>query len=505
MVYCGKPSKGCENCRAKRLKCDQKRPSCSQCSNKRRECRGYRDTIDLAFRNESQKVVTKYCKGFAASESSEDRHKLQNLGYPWLQYADTLKPTQIRPSINEPMEDVAVTFLLKDYIQGSHFEYLPALYTVGDVEGVLSTALKAVGLASLSLYASRPELRTQALMFYSKAITKVNNSLKSQNATQRDDVLASIMLLSLYEALTLRKTSDTKAWSSHIHGAWSLVALRGPQQFQTKVGLELFKHIATGVRLFCIQNCIRIPIQLRELVESAALYSQTPDPIFSQPSATEAFTDLRTDIAEGLLSEPDDIIARCEVVLRLVEDFFVINLSCQQYDRVAVGPPEIASAQKFCINFRNHQVAYAWNAAWMAKLALNSMIYKQELQVLKKAMSPEEMVSNASRTIRAVKAQEEIAKAAENVCATVPQSFQLNVPPKRSEKPLAAVFMGYSLIWPLFTVGANPLVTASTKDYIINTLIYIAREFKLPQAHWAEELLREGASDEAWMHMYHAF
>lgn len=450
--------------------------------------------------------MSKYRKSTITRESSEDRPRVQNGGYTWLQYLETPKPTQIQPPINDPIDEVAVTFLLNDYFRGSHFEYLTGLYTVCDVDSVLSSTLKAVGLTSLSLYASRPELQRQALTFYSQAIRKVNNELTSQNAAQRDDVLASIMLLSLYEALTLRKTSDTRAWSSHVHGAWSLVVLRGPQQFQSKVGLELFKQIATGIKLFCIQHCIRLPIQLRELVKSAVRYSQTPDATVVQPSATEAFTDLRVDIAEGLLSEPDDIIARCESVLQLVEDFLVIHLPCQQYDKVPAGAIEIAGPRKFYINFRNHHITNAWNTAWMAKLSLNNMIYEQELRALKGTeMSHEGVTSKASRTIRAAKALEEVAKAAENICATAPQSSQMEVPQKWSEKPPTTAFIGYSLIWPLFTVGANPLVIASTKDYVVNTLRYIASEFKLPQAYWAEELINKGASDETWMHMYHAF
>lgn len=451
--------------------------------------------------------MTKYRKGARAGESSKDQSNLQNGSYTWLQHTGTLAPTQIRSAISEPIHDVAVTFLLNEYIQGSQFEYLPCLYRVCDATSVLSSTLKAVGLASLSLYTSQPELRGQALKFYSEAITEVNCALQSRDTAQRDDVLASIMLLSLYEALTLRQTTDTEAWSTHVHGAMSLVALRGREQFRSKLGLELFKQTATGIKLFCIQHCLRIPIQLREMLEFVACHSSPTDVALLQPSITEAFTDLRADIAEGLLSEPDDIIARCEVVLELIEEFFVGLLPCQKYDKVVTGAPLVDGRQSFHLELRDHHLVQMWNTALMAKLKLNTMIYEQALRVLQQPeMSHQKATSTPStKAVRALKAQEEVTEAAERICATIPQVLLAEISQQVSGRPRATVSMGYSLIWPLFTVGSNPLVTSSTRDYVVSKLEYIASEFKLPQARWAGEMLTGGASDESWMHIYHTF
>ncbi|KAL2170403.1 hypothetical protein VTG60DRAFT_4889 [Thermothelomyces hinnuleus] len=53
MVYCGKPSKGCQMCRTRRIKCDETKPTCNQCAKARRECPGYKDEFDLVLRNEN--------------------------------------------------------------------------------------------------------------------------------------------------------------------------------------------------------------------------------------------------------------------------------------------------------------------------------------------------------------------------------------------------------------------------------------------------------------------
>ncbi|GJC95509.1 C6 finger domain-containing protein [Colletotrichum higginsianum IMI 349063] len=62
MVYCGKPSKGCSSCRERKIRCDQKEPGCGQCEKRQQECPGYRNIVDLMFRDESSHVIKKAAK-----------------------------------------------------------------------------------------------------------------------------------------------------------------------------------------------------------------------------------------------------------------------------------------------------------------------------------------------------------------------------------------------------------------------------------------------------------
>ncbi|ROW12635.1 hypothetical protein VMCG_00372 [Cytospora schulzeri] len=59
MVYCGKPSKGCVNCRERKIRCDQRQPGCGQCEKRQKQCSGYRNLVDLMFRDESSHVINK--------------------------------------------------------------------------------------------------------------------------------------------------------------------------------------------------------------------------------------------------------------------------------------------------------------------------------------------------------------------------------------------------------------------------------------------------------------
>ncbi|KAF7906284.1 hypothetical protein EAF00_000563 [Botryotinia globosa] len=59
MVFCGKPSKACLCCRKRRIKCAQKLPACTQCIRVDKICPGYRDQLELYFRDENEKILRK--------------------------------------------------------------------------------------------------------------------------------------------------------------------------------------------------------------------------------------------------------------------------------------------------------------------------------------------------------------------------------------------------------------------------------------------------------------
>ncbi|KPM46280.1 hypothetical protein AK830_g314 [Neonectria ditissima] len=76
MVYCGKPSKGCSKCRERKIRCDQGEPSCGQCEKRHQTCPGYRNLVDLMFRDESSHVINKAAK----TRSRAARKKAQTPG-----------------------------------------------------------------------------------------------------------------------------------------------------------------------------------------------------------------------------------------------------------------------------------------------------------------------------------------------------------------------------------------------------------------------------------------
>ncbi|KAF7943385.1 hypothetical protein EAE96_011312 [Botrytis aclada] len=59
MSFRGKPSKACERCRARRLKCDLAPVTCGSCIRARVICIGYRDPEKLRIRDETDSLHRK--------------------------------------------------------------------------------------------------------------------------------------------------------------------------------------------------------------------------------------------------------------------------------------------------------------------------------------------------------------------------------------------------------------------------------------------------------------
>jgi hypothetical protein len=395
---------------------------------------------------------------------------------------------------------VAISFLLGDYVRGSHFDYLPRLCNAYEDSLVLSAALKAVGLVSLSLYSSRRELLEPAAKLYGDAIATTNRLLQSKAASRCDDVLASILLLALYEALSVRSDRDVEAWSAHTHGALALLTLRGPEQFESKFGFELFRQIAINIRVFCVQKRLRIPKPLLELTKMARRCSAAGGIAFEYPKIVEAFTNIRADLVEGVLCESEEIIERAEGVLQLIENFCRGLSANLQYEtlHIPLSVPGIYS--RYFLKFTDQHVAQMWNTTWMAKLHLYTIIHQQLRRSQDNMVSHYDRLQQAKKMMRSTR---EVARAAEHICASVPQFF----PPEQLQssdiKPYIST--GCFLIWPLFTAGSSPLVNERLREYVIERLNVIATTLRLPQARTAAGILTEDGCNESWMHICHVF
>lgn len=69
MVYRGKPSAGCENCRKAKKKCTLEQPACARCVKLKKPCSGYRDTSGLQIQDETLSVTRK-------AEKKKTQHSL---------------------------------------------------------------------------------------------------------------------------------------------------------------------------------------------------------------------------------------------------------------------------------------------------------------------------------------------------------------------------------------------------------------------------------------------
>ncbi|KFY43072.1 hypothetical protein V495_04181 [Pseudogymnoascus sp. VKM F-4514 (FW-929)] len=254
MVYCGKPSRGCQMCRTRRIKCDETKPTCTQCRKSRRECPGYKDDFDLVFRNETQ-ATEKRAKKPSSKAKKVGAQAAASSNRPWNSSApptasDALivssRSEQVPSTLSIPVEQVASHYFFTNFVATSDngasiglTDYIIPLAQASTSNKHLSLAFSAASLAAFGNRPSGKALLTKAQEQYSKAIRHVNDALRDPVATKTDETLAAVMLLGMYETILSRPVAMA-AWGSHIDGAVMLVKLRGKKQLRTRVGNALF-------------------------------------------------------------------------------------------------------------------------------------------------------------------------------------------------------------------------------------------------------------------------
>ncbi|KAK3320025.1 hypothetical protein B0T19DRAFT_362086 [Cercophora scortea] len=270
MVYNGKPSRGCQVCRTRRIKCDESRPTCNQCAKSRRQCPGYKDDFDLVLRNETtatqrraQKAGSKKAAALAKQQraaippssrqpQTQQTHSSQGL-VPILPNTTDETLFTLPAALHIPLETRATCNFVSNFVlmprQGTEsvgfMDYLIPLLKASP-DSHLQHAFNACALALLSNRgdAKDPSLPMKAYGEYTKALGATNAALRDPIESKTDAVLAAVLMLGMFENITARRIGDF-AWGSHIEGAIQLVKARGRKQIRTKTGLQLFIAVRT--------------------------------------------------------------------------------------------------------------------------------------------------------------------------------------------------------------------------------------------------------------------
>ncbi|KAF2753762.1 hypothetical protein EJ05DRAFT_489931 [Pseudovirgaria hyperparasitica] len=241
MVYTGKPSRACQMCKSRRIKCDEERPSCGQCLKSARNCPGYPDEFDLIFRNENVALARRAQRSSTSKNSYSSNKSSPTSTSPTLQRspasyhgesssassltpgsepeelfpiarqelsmtADLLTPT-ILPSLNPSTQTQATSFFFHNFVHlpreaesvRGFLEYLGPVYLKAGTRSPLQDATHAVALSAFGRYPERNDVLRQARVIYGQALHKVNEALRDPVKAKSDETLLSILLFSLYE------------------------------------------------------------------------------------------------------------------------------------------------------------------------------------------------------------------------------------------------------------------------------------------------------------------
>lgn len=228
MVFCGKPSKGCGQCRSRKIRCDQIRPACSQCIKGNRVCPGYRDELSLMFRDESQQVVRKAKTGSSHSKPKASKGSSRTLSQnspqtesgvevsvqsevidfnidPQQQILQQIasSPFGVRPSSGQSEFEAICFFARYNTWPGALWtlDTTPNLFGAGRSSSVqaMKTSMVSAGMAMLSRMTKSQPLKLLAERQYGSALKVMNTALSNPVDAKANATLAAVLVLALFE------------------------------------------------------------------------------------------------------------------------------------------------------------------------------------------------------------------------------------------------------------------------------------------------------------------
>ncbi|KAF4636801.1 hypothetical protein G7Y89_g1296 [Cudoniella acicularis] len=443
MVYCGKPSRGCQTCRTRKIRCDQATPACGQCLKAEKECPGYRDMLSLSFRDESDAVVEKAkarerakarrspipnvvvssssnitvpqrrTRGVSGNRSTgsppayRDHSKTSpaaslqlsshtnNIELPTpspdgsdrevitqnLTSATPSPPLAIAPSIAER----GINYFFSNFVaepsgpSPGHFHHLHSIYNANGVDDVLRSCLIATGLAGLSNVSKSAPLMGYARREYTIALRKINAALLSSTEARKDSTLMSIMVVSVFETVAGAQRLSLKAWTEHINGAATLVKLRGRSQLKTRVGLGLFIQASSHLLISCMQREIPNPQQITDL-RNAAFDQISSGGVWQFLEAVGRLANFRAAMRNGSLTDCETII---NTALNIDGDLMQLFSNVPPdwlYESVYTdSSPEVVYNGRYDIYY-DYFIAQIWNGMRCARIMLNETIRSRLLE-----------------------------------------------------------------------------------------------------------------------------
>lgn len=221
--------------------CDLIQPGCSQCLRVSKVCEGYRDQLDLSFRDENEKVVSKVInKRQLELSRAAFSPTPKNLGDTYEEGLTTFQAllfTNASPLtyvIKNPLDDAGIKFffttfvslLLDDASQGR-----PAL-AIGQIipwtqlheSDAMFNAVSSVGYAGLGNVTKDVKYTVLARKRFATALKAVHTALKKPDRSDLESIFKSVILLSAFQLVSETAGNPTD-WSIHVEGGAVLLQL----------------------------------------------------------------------------------------------------------------------------------------------------------------------------------------------------------------------------------------------------------------------------------------
>ena len=313
---------------------------------------------------------------------------------------------------------ISLAEFMSSYVPQSPYDYLTDISSSEALEISLCPQIQAASLAMAACKLKDFRILAASRNVYATALSNTNIALRHPNTAIRDSTLVSVLLLGLYEALSCQITGVSNDWAKHTAGAVALLRLRGEGQFASKLGRRLFDQVCS---ILCFDTMVRRVSMLPEMLDLISIADT-----FQHRTPKSTFVEIIGQVASSpCLLWDDDIHPEARLTKALMLDRSVIQYTKElpldhQYTQLVVSHNKPKSGWETyghtIHQFQHTHAARIWNACMVIRIQLQSIIHKTLSQ-----SPPTKFPKPEDRMSALRQAEQDIARAAATICASVPQ------------------------------------------------------------------------------------
>lgn len=453
-------------------------------------CSGYRDAQALFFKDETAAVKFRAEKR-GSRKSSPDKPIPDTDSYFGTSIAQFHGSSIVRGLV-PGAETIATVYFLETHVLGTSFMYLPRYWSsIGD-DDVVKAAMLPTALAAFACSSQQLQLLHQARTYYSIALAATNKALGTRELVTLKSTLLSVLLLSMFEALTFRGQKSPQNWNAHVNGLTTILQMRGDHQFFDELDANLFNHASFQILASCVMQAIPVPRHLRNLQLRAVTLLGYDDANVRMVRLLDGIAMLKANMRGMLATEVVREIMRLNQFvleeskdLKATEPYRVLTCTkCKTYGRGSRLQhhqyPSVSSARQWC-NIR------------LIRLSFDEWIFYafdgEPLGIIVNSPSHHDPLNDSWNQLRG-RVTLDFLETLDEILASVPCSHG-------GFKESCTRFGRY-LTWVLARAAASKLCPQPAKRFIITHLRAIGEQSGLEQAKHAAEMLEEDLPLAEW-------
>ncbi|KAL7919858.1 hypothetical protein ACQKWADRAFT_300247 [Trichoderma austrokoningii] len=229
----GRRSRGCQTCRQRKVKCDEKFPHCLRCLNSSRECLGYDKPqvfINQVLSSAPSNPIEKGGQGISSQATKTI-----------IRFSASVAKLPMTLTLDISREELAISHLISKFPvdfawrlpPGVHGSPLSAVFSNPKERTTAYVAGVCLAEAFFARAQKRHDLMVNATLLYSRSLQHLHQDLQDLNCHTSAAVIYSNLwssfLLCLYEIVS---GVSSVGWLEHCHGITALIQMLGPYAFQ---------------------------------------------------------------------------------------------------------------------------------------------------------------------------------------------------------------------------------------------------------------------------------